>query len=248
MFTGPPDQPRTVTVENVGATWVQISWDSPLVVEFPISYYEILARAGDSVGEIIRNISTPDNRTFVNVTALLPGTTYNFTVAAVIRGGNVISRGPESLPLQDVSTEFSGKCACVYSAECCMHLIYKINVYIILSYLCIHFFIIYNIVPEILCPMPESMNGNIVVSWSYVHTGGLPLTGLSVNYTYEEGTSTVTNSVDVDTNDMRVTVSGLVTGREYTFTVTAYNANGSNSTVCIPVDHRIGKIYYRHSG
>lgn len=89
--------------------------------------------------------------------------------------------------------------------------------------------------------MPESRNGNITASWTYIHTGGLPLTGVSVTYTYEEGTSTVTNSVKVGTNDMKFSVPGLVTGREYTFTVTAQNMNGSNSTVCTPVDHIIGK-------
>jgi hypothetical protein len=100
-------------MENVGATWVQITWEPPFVVEFPISSYEIIARASDNdnFGEIIRNMPTPDNRTFVNVTDLLPGTTYNFTVVAVIQleGGDVISRGPESLPLEDVSTEVTGE-------------------------------------------------------------------------------------------------------------------------------------------
>jgi hypothetical protein len=88
------------------------------------------------------------------------------------------------------------------------------------------------------------MNGNITASWTYVHTGGFPLTGVSVNYTYEEGTSTVTNSVNVGINDMRFSVPGLVTGKEYTFTVTAQNMNGSNSSVCAPVDHIIGKHSY----
>lgn len=107
----PPGQPRTVSMENVGATWVQITWEPPFVVEFLISSYEIIAQASDDFGEIIRNMPTPDNKTFVNVTNLLPGTTYNFTVVAVTQGGDVIARGPESLPLQDVSTEFTGECS-----------------------------------------------------------------------------------------------------------------------------------------
>ena len=110
ISTVPPGQPRTVSVESIGATWVRICWEDPFNVEFPISNYEIIAHATDNLGEIIRNMSTPDNDTFVNVTGLLPGTTYNFTVVAVVQGGDVIARGPESLPLDEVRTEFTGKC------------------------------------------------------------------------------------------------------------------------------------------
>ena len=75
-----------------------------------------------------------------------------------------------------------------------------------------------------------------------MHNGGLPLTGLSVTYSYEEGVSTITRSVGVSSvGDTTVTVPGLVAGEEYTFTVTAENSNGSSSTVCEPVNHIIGE-------
>ena len=80
-----------------------------------------------------------------------------------------------------------------------------------------------------------------MATWSYVHTGGLPLTGLSVTYSYEEGESTVTRSVGVNLDDSMVTVPGLVAGEVYTFTVMAENSNGSSSTACEPVNHIIGK-------
>ena len=54
------------------------------------------------------NMSTPDNNTFVNVTNLLPGTTYNFTVVAVIEAGDVIARSVESVPFDDITTATTG--------------------------------------------------------------------------------------------------------------------------------------------
>ena len=107
--TAPPGPPRTLSVETVGATWIQICWQSPIDVNFPISRYEIIARATDNFNTIIRNMSTPDNTTFVNVTRLLPGTTYNFTVVAVIEAGAVIARSVESEPLGDIMTGVTGK-------------------------------------------------------------------------------------------------------------------------------------------
>ena len=85
-----PGQPVTLREETVGATWIQLTWESPLVVDFPISHYEIIARATNI---IIRNMSTPNNSTFVNVTDLIPGTAYSFTVVAVIEVGEVVARG-----------------------------------------------------------------------------------------------------------------------------------------------------------
>ena len=60
-------------------------------------------------------------------------------------------------------------------------------------------------------------------------------------YSYEEGASTVTRSVGVNQDDLMVTVSGLVAGEVYTFTVTAENRNGLSSTACEPVNHIIGE-------
>ena len=104
-----PGQPIVLRVETVGATWVLISWESPLTVDFPISRYEVLARAAENPDVIIRNISTPNNSTFVNVTDLIPGTAYNFTVVAVIEAGEVVARGVESASLDGIMTGFTGK-------------------------------------------------------------------------------------------------------------------------------------------
>ena len=96
-------------------------------------------------------------------------------------------------------------------------------------------------VPEVVCPRPVSQNGITVAVWSYVHTGGLELTGVSVMYSYQDGTSINTRLVVVQNDDVMVTVPDLVVGRQYIFTITAENMNGSSSTVCEPIDHIIGE-------
>ena len=107
----PPGQPNTLSVESIGATWIQISWQPPLTIDFPISRYEVIAQATDNPDVIIRNMSTLNNNTLVNVTDLLPGTMYNLTVVAVIEAGEVVTRGVESVPLGDIMTQsgFIGK-------------------------------------------------------------------------------------------------------------------------------------------
>ena len=54
-------------------------------------------------------MSTPNSNTFVNVTDLIPGTAYNFTVVAVIEAGELVARGVESASLDDIMTGFTGK-------------------------------------------------------------------------------------------------------------------------------------------
>ena len=94
------------------------------------------------------------------------------------------------------------------------------------------------------CLPPESENGVITILWSYVHTGGLPLTDVSVQYTYEHGSFNlvITRTVpNVGLNDMMMQVSNLLAGEEYTFNITAENAIGSSSVVCQPIDLLLGE-------
>jgi hypothetical protein len=95
-----------------------------------------------------------------------------------------------------------------------------------------------------MCNPPVSFNGTITVTWTYIHKGGLDINDLSVSYTYEEG-SVITDPVDVRVPNFDVTsasVTGLVAGNDYTFTVTASNTNGSTSIQCGPTSHDVGKI------
>ena len=97
-------------------------------------------------------------------------------------------------------------------------------------------------VPDIQCFDPVSANGVIMVQWRYVHTGGLNITGLSAVYSYVDGTSTVIEPVTISGLDtLSIDVSGLVTGFEYTFDITAENSNGSSTILCRPTPHIVGE-------
>ena len=87
-------------MRNIGATWVCLNWEPPLEVNFPISYYEVIAAS--TVGVV--QLSTSDNNTFINVTGLSSGTMYNFSIVAVIQAGEVVARSEESVPLEDIGT------------------------------------------------------------------------------------------------------------------------------------------------
>ena len=98
-------------------------------------------------------------------------------------------------------------------------------------------------VPAPTCNAIVSSNGVITVSWSYIHTGGLPLTNVSVVYRYEEGLAmSPPTPVDIaNTEIMTLMVPNLVAGRLYTFTISIENSNGSTSIDCGPAHHNSGK-------
>ena len=102
-------------------------------------------------------------------------------------------------------------------------------------------------VPEVVCSDPTSADGVITVRWSFVHTGGLNLTGLSAAYSFTDGTLTVTEFITILSLDATsVNISDLVAGFVYTFTITAENSNGSSTVSCKPTPHQIGEFKYRY--
>ena len=103
--------------------------------------------------------------------------------------------------------------------------------------------------PVSTCDSALSSNGTVMVTWSYLHTGGLPLTSVSMMYTFTEG-STV-NLVPVNVPNIHTTsisVHGLTTGFRYTFNITTRNDYGTSSILCGPILHAIGKCYCCHEG
>ena len=98
-------------------------------------------------------------------------------------------------------------------------------------------------VPALMCSAPVSSSGVITVTWSYIHTGGLPLTNVSVSYTYVDG-STISSPILVPVSSLDAVVatfSDLESGFAYTFNVTAQNSNGSSSILCGPTLHTADK-------
>ena len=89
-------------------------------------------------------------------------------------------------------------------------------------------------VPAVMCNASLSANSVVMVTWSYIHTGGLPLTNVSVSYTYENefiiSRPIAVSNISVDT--IRITVPDLEAGFRYNFNVTAQNRLGLTSTLC----------------
>ena len=108
--------------------------------------------------------NTVSNETFYNVTGLLPGTTYELTVVAVSQGGNVIAEGQPSSPRVN-TTGVTGRSIRGYNVP-------ATNLY----------FLLHNchnaglVAPALTCNASMSANDVVMVTWSYIHTGGLPLT------------------------------------------------------------------------
>ena len=75
----PPGQPRNITVESIGATWACVHWDPLFMANTSIMHYEIIAHHVNADVAMV-NVTTAKSNTCFNVTGLLPGTTYEWTV------------------------------------------------------------------------------------------------------------------------------------------------------------------------
>ena len=99
-------------------------------------------------------------------------------------------------------------------------------------------------VPKLSCNASILANGavTVTVTWSYIHTGGLPLTNVLVSYCIGNNNSPIPIPlISVDTTS--VTIPDLKAGFEYTFNVTTVNSEGSSSTVCGLITPKSGDSY-----
>ena len=95
-------------MESTEATSISISWKPPTANSLRVLYYLINAdNSVNSIADIIQ-VNTTNNRTFFNVTGLLPGITYELTVVAVYTDNGVsIAMSQASSPVT-ATTGFTG--------------------------------------------------------------------------------------------------------------------------------------------
>ena len=97
-------------------------------------------------------------------------------------------------------------------------------------------------VPAPLCSnIPTSEGGVINVTWSYIHTGGLNLTEVVVEYSESGDFQDLQNGNQTDLSQTSLEVLNFTAGQTYSFQVTASNQMGSNSVLCPAVNHCVGK-------
>ena len=92
-----PSPPEDVVSEEVGVTWIYISWDSPSVDIVIVSYIVTAASESD---EVIFSVTGSERE--LNVTGLQPGTEYTLTVVSTSDEGELSS---PSIPL--IATTFA---------------------------------------------------------------------------------------------------------------------------------------------
>ena len=75
-------------MESTEATSISISWEPPRLSSLYILYYVLNVKNVNGTTCGIKQVNTTNNATFFNVTGLLPGTTYELTVAAAFNVSN----------------------------------------------------------------------------------------------------------------------------------------------------------------
>ena len=103
-----------VTVDSSEATSISLYWEPPYETIYPVLYYVIYVdnentTTMDSEMNKVIAVNTSTNATFFKVTGLLPGTTYELTVVAVSKGGDIVASS-EAIHSNSVkaTTPFSG--------------------------------------------------------------------------------------------------------------------------------------------
>ena len=92
-----------------------------------------------------------------------------------------------------------------------------------------------------MCPTPPTSSGGVItVRWNYIHSGGLELTQVIVTATKGLLSTDVPNGNLTDPSQRFLDIDTFTAGFSYTFSVTASNQLGSNTTQCDPITHRIG--------
>ena len=103
-----PSTPRSLTLKRIGVSWVVLAWNPPISLGRPgISKYVVTAiQTGEN---ITLQSSTSNNATRLNFTDLLPSSTYQFNVQAVIEAADAKFTSSTSDSVQ-ATTGKTGNC------------------------------------------------------------------------------------------------------------------------------------------
>ena len=97
-------------------------------------------------------------------------------------------------------------------------------------------------VPSPVCESATGEFGFITVTWSFVHTGGRPLTSVVINYIVEEGnTGTTRNGPVAQLGTTSAIIPSLLAGFSYIPLVVATNFEGTSTVQCPRVVLSTGK-------
>ena len=100
LSTGVPAVPVDLYLINIGATWVAFGW---FISNDPFLSHHVISILNVNKGEIV-NRRFEGSHAAVNVTDLLPGVEYNFTVVAVAVFEDVEAASLSSEPLTSTTT------------------------------------------------------------------------------------------------------------------------------------------------
>ena len=112
----PPSAPEDLIVEDVGKSWIVLSW-------FLIHDIEVVTQIVIvTTGGIEQNITVDGNHTRVNVTDLLPGNEYVFRIIAVAGDGQTSPRS--AALIASTHSRVSGTYVCSFYAIPILHLFF----------------------------------------------------------------------------------------------------------------------------
>ena len=97
-------------------------------------------------------------------------------------------------------------------------------------------------VPAAVCDSAIGEFGHITITWSFVHTGGRPLTSVIINYIIEQGDTSVTRSgPETQLGAASATIPSLPARYSYIPLIVITNFEGTSTIQCPRVELSTGK-------
>ena len=233
--------PRTVSLLSVGEEYVNISWMNPNNLGTPtFSQFRIVAESCVNTVSLTVDATSTSDSSFTHmmlVAGLKPSVEYKLTIVAlsVVEQLGVLTS--ELSEILTFNTTVGGACMCIYW---CIMLLYCITA------------------PRISSAVLENINGNLSITWEFLHTGGSGLETVIVQCSNEtdsyDSISPSTNGLSVVTSECTsfekcetgsVSVGPVIAGGNYSCVVFADNNIGEDELRTNYVLANTGKGYIR---